>query len=113
MTEPAFDEVIHAPNRLQICGMLAVVDAMEFAVLRESLEVSDSVLSKHVKVLQAAGYATVTKVRGGSYPRTWVALTPEGRRAFAGHVAELRRIVGPAGEDRTGPPGTPRTAPGG
>ncbi|MGX1975458.1 transcriptional regulator [Streptomyces kronopolitis] len=93
MTDPAFDEVIHAPNRLRICTTLATVDAMEFSVVRDVLAVSDSVLSKHVKVLQAASYVSVTKVRNGSHPRTWLALTPEGRDALAGHITELRRIV--------------------
>ena len=97
MSEPCFDAVIHAPNRLQICSMLAAVDTMEFSRLRESLGVSDSVLSKHLKVLEGAGYVEVAKARGASYPRTWVALTRDGRRALAGHVAELRRIVGLAG----------------
>ncbi|MFV8129485.1 transcriptional regulator [Streptomyces syringium] len=100
MSEAAFDEVIHAPNRLQICSLLATVDAMEFSVVRQALNVSDSVLSKHAKVLQAAGYATVTKVRGSSYPRTWLALTAEGRQALAGHIAELRRIVEMAEADQ-------------
>ncbi|MEU1277918.1 transcriptional regulator [Streptomyces sp. NPDC005805] len=93
MTEPRFDAVIHAPNRLQICSLLAAVDAMEFSRVRESLGVSDSVLSKHLKVLEEAGYVEVTKTRGASYPRTWVGLTRDGRRALAGHTAELRRIV--------------------
>ncbi|MEV7465904.1 transcriptional regulator [Streptomyces kronopolitis] len=96
MTRAAFDEVIHAPNRLQICSMLAAVDAMEFPVVREALDVSDSVLSKHVTVLQAAQYASITKVRR----RTWLALTAQGRQALAGHVAELRRIVERAEDGR-------------
>ncbi|MGW1204245.1 transcriptional regulator [Streptomyces cyaneofuscatus] len=93
MTEPRYDAVIHAPNRLQICAMLAAVDSMEFARVRESLGVSDSVLSKHLKVLEGAGYVEVTKARGASCPRTWIALTRDGQRALAGHIAELRRIV--------------------
>lgn len=101
MTGPHFDEVIHAPNRLQICTMLAAVETMAFSTLRDALDVSDSVLSKHIKVLQAAGYLEVTKARGASYPRTWIALTRDGRQAYAGHIAELRRIVelgpGPTG----------------
>ncbi|GAA0617571.1 transcriptional regulator [Streptomyces crystallinus] len=103
MSEPCFDEVIHAPNRLQICTMLAAVETMAFATLRDSLGVSDSVLSKHLKVLQSAGYLDVTKARGASYPRTWVALTPEGRRAFRGHIAELRRIVEMGDAAQSGP----------
>ncbi|MDX3099762.1 hypothetical protein ACIBO5_18645 [Nonomuraea angiospora] len=27
MTKPLFDEIIHAPNRLQICAMLAAVES--------------------------------------------------------------------------------------
>ncbi len=95
MISATFDEVIHAPNRLQICSMLATVDAMEFSVVREALDVSESVLSKHVKVLRAAQYVEITKVRR----RTWLALTPEGRQALAGHIAELRRIVEQAESD--------------
>ncbi|AVZ73522.1 MarR family transcriptional regulator [Streptomyces lunaelactis] len=93
MTGSRFNEVIHAPNRLQICTMLAAVETMAFSTLRDALDVSDSVLSKHVKILQTAGYLDVTKARGASYPRTWIALTPDGRQAFSGHIAELRRIV--------------------
>ncbi|MGW5066643.1 hypothetical protein ACWEQJ_11080 [Streptomyces cyaneofuscatus] len=51
----------------------------------------------------------MTKARGASYPRTWTALTRDGRRALAGHIAELRRIVDladapPGGEGKTPPP---------
>lgn len=88
-----FDEVIHPVHRLQICSMLAAVESLEFSVLRDALGVSDSVLSKQVKVLQAAGYAEVTKGPMNSRPRTWPALTPAGREALAGHLAELRRIA--------------------
>ncbi|MEU9298856.1 transcriptional regulator [Streptomyces sp. NPDC048269] len=107
MTGPRFDEVIHAPNRLQICAMLAAVESMAFSTLRDAIDVSDSVLSKHVKILQAAGYLEVTKARGASYPRTWIALTGEGLQAYSGHIAELRRIVelgAPARRDPV-PPG--------
>ncbi|MGW1183082.1 transcriptional regulator [Streptomyces drozdowiczii] len=88
-----FDEVIHPVHRLQICSMLAAVESLEFSVLRDALGVSDSVLSKQVKVLQTAGYAEVTKVPMNSRTRTWLALTPAGREALAGHLAELRRIA--------------------
>ncbi|MFC4065244.1 transcriptional regulator [Actinoplanes subglobosus] len=92
MTVGRFNELIHAPNRLQICAVLAGVEAAEFSTLRELLDVSDSVLSKHIKVLQDAGYVTVRKPAQG--PRTtWVELTPLGRDELAAHLAELRRIA--------------------
>jgi len=55
------DPVIHAPNRLQICALLAPLAEAEFALLRDELGVSDSVLSKHVKQLELAAYARLRK----------------------------------------------------
>lgn len=92
-TPPAFDDLIHAPNRLQITAMLAPVEALDFATVRETLQISDSVLSKHVRVLVEAGYVRATKTPHGSRTRTWLTLTPEGRSALDGHLAELRRIA--------------------
>ncbi|MGY1717920.1 winged helix-turn-helix domain-containing protein [Blastococcus sp. SYSU DS0552] len=92
--DPRFDPVVHAPPRLQVCGLLAVVDTMDFATVREQVGVSDSVLSKHVKQLEEAGYVTVRKATRASRVRTSLALTPAGRAAFDAHVAELRRITG-------------------
>ena len=91
---PHFDAVIHPPPRLQICGLLAVVDTMEFATVRDQVDVSDSVLSKHVKQLEEAGYVRVSKATVASRQRTSLSLTRDGRRAFDAHVAELRRIAG-------------------
>ncbi|WP_432483445.1 transcriptional regulator [Kineococcus esterisolvens] len=93
---PAFDAVIHAPNRLQLCAMLAPVSDVDFAVLREGLGVSDSVLSKHLKVLEEAGYVELTKRPLASKVRTRARLTPAGRAAFAAHVAELQRVIAAA-----------------
>jgi DNA-binding MarR family transcriptional regulator len=93
MSDPVFDEVIHAPNRLQICAMLAAADSVEFGTIRDALEVSDSVLSKQVKILQSAGYVTVIKTPRNSRTHTWLALTAPGRTALSGHLAELRRIA--------------------
>jgi DNA-binding MarR family transcriptional regulator len=92
--QPRFDPVVHAPPRLQVCGLLAVVDTMDFAAVREQVGVSDSVLSKHVRQLEEAGYVQVRKATRASRVRTSLALTTAGRAAFDAHVAELRRITG-------------------
>ena len=92
--EPRFDAVVHAPPRLQICGLLAAVDLMEFSAVRDAVGVSDSVLSKHVRQLEEAGYVRVRKATGASRQRTSLELTPAGHAAFNAHVAELRRITG-------------------
>ncbi len=94
--ESAFDAIIHAPMRLRLCGLLRHVEQAEFAVLRDTLTISDASLSKHLKVLIDAGYVSVKKSRSPDRTDdrrlTWIRLTPHGRRAFDGHVAELQRI---------------------
>ncbi|HEX8628735.1 MAG TPA: transcriptional regulator [Catenuloplanes sp.] len=92
MTEQ-FDEVVHAPNRLKICAFLDASTSAEFSVLRDLLGVADSVLSKHLKVLQDAGYLAMSKPTGHGRVKTWVHLTPAGRGAYAGHVAALKRLL--------------------
>jgi len=89
-----FDEVVHAPNRLQICAMLSAVDSADFATVRDGLGVADSVLSKHVRVLHEAGYVAIHKATSASRVRTSLSLTEAGRAAYEGHVAALQAIVG-------------------
>lgn len=89
-----FDALIHAPHRLQICAVLDTVDQAEFALLRETLQVSDSVVSKQVKALEDAGYVKVSKGLVDRRTRTWVAFTRSGRQAYRGHVAALRAMIG-------------------
>jgi len=90
---PVFDPVIHAPGRLQICAILSGVDDAEFALIRDRIGVSDSVLSKHIKQLEEAGYVALTKAPFDGRQRTWVGLTAKGKTAFAAHVAELTRLA--------------------
>jgi DNA-binding MarR family transcriptional regulator len=92
----ALDSVIHAPARLQLCGILAQVEDVEFSFAKERIGVSDSVLSKHAKALEDAGYLTVAKRSLGGRQRTWLALTPDGRTAFHAHVTELQRLAAAA-----------------
>ena len=90
------DELIHAPVRLSIVAALHKVDEAEFAHVRDTVEVSDSVLSKQAAQLEAAGYVKIRKGHVGKRPRTWLSLTDTGRSALAGHLAELRRIAASA-----------------
>jgi DNA-binding MarR family transcriptional regulator len=91
--KPAFDELIHPPNRLRICALLASAESVEFSALRDMLEVSDSVLSKQVKVLKDAGYVESTRRTRDAQGQTSLQLTARGRSALDGHLAELRRIA--------------------
>jgi DNA-binding MarR family transcriptional regulator len=96
VSEAAFDELIHAPLRLQICAMLSPVRSLPFSDIRDSLEISDSVLSKHLSALAGAGYVDVSRVRANSRSRRQVTLTHAGRTALRGHLAALQAIAAAA-----------------
>jgi DNA-binding MarR family transcriptional regulator len=93
VSKPALDPVIHAPARLQLAAMLASVDEIEFAIARETLDVSDSVLSKHLSQMQEAGYVRLRKAAFDGRQRTWLALTGKGREALDRHLRGLEAIV--------------------
>jgi DNA-binding MarR family transcriptional regulator len=90
---PDFNDVVHAPNRLRICALLAGAGSAEFSTVREALGVADSVLSKHVAILHDSGYVEVHKSTFASRVRTSLSLTPAGRAAYEGHIAALRAIT--------------------
>ena len=87
------DPLIHAPARLQAMTTLSAVSEAEFATLREALEVSDSVLSKHLAALGEAGYVRVRKGVHLGRRTTWASLTTTGRTAVGDHVAVLRALI--------------------
>ncbi len=93
MTEALLDTVIHAPNRLRICALLTPLQEAEFQVLRDELGVSDSVLSKHLKQLEEAGYVAFRKGVVNGRQRMWAGLTEPGRAAFSGHVKALNQLA--------------------
>jgi len=82
-----------APARLTLATMLTAVSAAEFSTLREGLQVSDSVLSKHVSALAEAGYVKSRKGVHLGRRTTWISLTAKGRKALSAHVAVLRDLI--------------------
>ncbi|MGI8881560.1 MAG: winged helix-turn-helix domain-containing protein [Jatrophihabitans sp.] len=88
------DELIHHPVRLSIMAALAGVAEAEFSVVRDAVEVSDSVLSRQVSALEVAGYVKVRKGYVGKRPRTWLRISARGRQAFISHITALRDIAG-------------------
>jgi DNA-binding MarR family transcriptional regulator len=91
-----FDELLNSPTRLSILAALSRLEDVEFQVLRDSLEVSDSVLSKQATLLEGAGYVRIRKGHVGKRPRTWLSMSADGRAAFGRHVAALHAVLGEA-----------------
>jgi DNA-binding MarR family transcriptional regulator len=90
---PQFDELIHPSTRLSIVALLAAADWIDFAFVRDRLELSDSALSKQFATLEGAGYISVERPVEDRRRRVRVRLTPLGRTAFDGHVAALRAVL--------------------
>ncbi|MEU9003193.1 winged helix-turn-helix domain-containing protein [Streptomyces sp. NPDC059982] len=95
MTHPrkSLDNIIHAPVRFSIVAALSAVDEADFKTLRETIEVTDSALSKQIFLLEQADYVKVRKAFVGKRARTWLSLTGKGRTALARHLAALREIA--------------------
>jgi DNA-binding MarR family transcriptional regulator len=93
------DEVVHQRARLGILAVLAESRRADFTYLRQTLELTDGNLSRHLQVLEEAGYVRIDKAFEGRRPRTWVSATKAGRTAFAAELRALRELI--AGVDRT------------
>lgn len=102
MTHPSnrLDEVVHQRTRLGILALLAPTRSADFVYLRDALGLTDGNLSRHLQVLEEAGYVTISKGYEGKKPRTWIAITAPGRKAVEKEVAALRELV--AGLDGIG-----------
>lgn len=93
------DDTVHQRVRLGILAVLAEADQADFGFLKEALDLSDGNLSRHLRVLEDAGYVSLEKGYEGRRPRTWVNATKKGRRALADHLAALQQLIDQVGED--------------
>jgi len=92
------DPIIHQPARLQIMSALCQLkdcERVDFSFLKDHLKLTDGNLGAHLATLEAKGYIAVEKTFVGRRPKTFVAVTPAGRSAFAGHVRALQSILAP------------------
>ena len=96
MSTVGFNELIHAPTRLEIVSLLAAAQWADFKYIRDELGLSDSALSKQLATLEAAGYVTIERPVTDHRRRVHARLTDGGLVAFQGHVAALRQIVAAA-----------------
>jgi DNA-binding MarR family transcriptional regulator len=87
------DANIVAPARLKLLTLLTAVSEAEFWTVRDTIAVSDSVLSKHIAALEDVDYVKRRKGVHRGRRTTWISLTPRGREALSAHVAALRALI--------------------
>jgi len=95
MSLDELDPILTPPKRLACLGAVAAGSKVEFAALRELLGLSDSALSKHLKVLTDAGYITSRRTGKAATRRTWLSITKTGQHGLNAHVEGLRKLVDP------------------
>ena len=78
------------PVRFSLVAGLAGVEQIDFATLRNHLQVSDSALSRQASQLEGLGIVAVRKGYIGKRPRTWFSLTPKGHKLWKSHLAALQ-----------------------
>lgn len=90
------DETIHQSTRLRIMSMLVGQpgkDRLAYGFIRNTLDLTGGNLTTHLRKLEAAGYLDIIKDSQDSKPRTWIRMTPDGRRAFAHYLANLEKAL--------------------
>lgn len=91
------DDTIHQRVRLGLLAVLTEADSADFTYLRERLGLTDGNLSRHLHVLEEAGYVAIEKSADGKRLRTWIHATRQGRKAFSTHLSTLQALIDMAG----------------
>jgi DNA-binding MarR family transcriptional regulator len=87
------DRVIHEKGRLAMMSALAATPELSFTELRDMLGMTDGNLTTHIRILQEEGFISVAKSYQNNRPLTTCSLTKAGRKAFAGYIDLLEKIV--------------------
>ena len=89
----ALDNPIQSAPRFAIAAALASVEDTDYQTLKDALDMSYSLMTKHITILEEARIVEVTKTFVGRTPVTRLKLTDEGRKAYNAHLAALDRLV--------------------
>ena len=96
LNAPELDPLIRQPTRLRIMSALVSLDEgeqLDFMDLLALMEMTPGNMGAHLQKLEKAGYVGIDKTFVERRPKTWLAATAQGRRAFAAHVDALEAIA--------------------
>ncbi|HEY3502060.1 MAG TPA: transcriptional regulator [Actinocatenispora sp.] len=97
------DDAVHQKTRLALLTVLDEADRADFPYLKRTLALTDGNLGRHLDVLAQQGLVHITKGYEGRRPRTWVAITPEGRQALAAEMNVLAALLRRFHDNGSGP----------
>lgn len=87
------DRSIHAPARLMILALLAVVDSADFTFLLTQTGLTRGNLSTHLSKLAEVDYVDIQKEFVDNIPRTLISLTDKGRDAIVVYRESMQQVV--------------------
>jgi len=88
------DRVIHEKARLGIVtALVSRPEGLSFNDLIRLCGLTQGNLSRHLSVLEEAGFVTISKAFESRRPRTDIRLTAEGRQRFLDYLAVLEQVV--------------------
>jgi DNA-binding MarR family transcriptional regulator len=79
--------------RLGIMSVLMVNDSIDFASLKEMLDITDGNLASHASALEKLEYIAINKQFIGKKPNTTYSVTDQGKVAFTEHLNALESII--------------------
>ena len=91
------ERIFHEPNRLAIMSALCAEDkGLSFTELKETCDLTDGNLNRHLQVLRDAKAVVVKKAFVDERPRTTVRLSPSGLDRFSEYLAALEDVLAKA-----------------
>src|SRR6266478_3276143 len=109
------DRVIHEKARLGVLtSLVAHPKGLVFGNLKELCGLTDGNLSRHLQVLEDAGFIAIEKGYDHNRPQTVCRITAKGRQRYLGYLKVLEQLVrdaaSAASPPRSSPSGTPSLA---
>lgn len=90
----ALHRALHEPKRLAIVSALAASDkGLSFSELRESCDLTDGNLNRHLKMLEEEKIIKHKKVLAEGRARTIISLTAAGKRRFLDYLNALEIVL--------------------
>lgn len=74
-------------------SILMVNETVDFASIKEQLQLTDGNIASHITALEKLDYLQVKKQFIGKKPNTSYAATPAGKKAFSEHLDALEKLI--------------------
>jgi DNA-binding MarR family transcriptional regulator len=89
---PEIDRLIHEPARYMIMALLYVVEKAEYLFVLNQTGLTPGNLTTHAARLEKAGYLSIQKKFVHKKPKTFLSLSPRGRKAFETYRNDMKNL---------------------